>query len=315
MRKDVNIVTSLVGKGLEREFLLLKDLLNAHDVYVNSYHYTNYSGVEFVRADINLYLEVCMPNVMNLSRENWLVPNSEWWSPINDQFLPRMTKILCKTRDCERIWRNKLAGDRPERVEYVGFEARDLYDSTVERENRFLHVAGESEFKNTEAVIDAWKKISWSLKPLPLTLVTRQPKYQELASNVDGVTVIDKAPDSELKRLMNSHRFHVLPSAYEGFGHSLHEGVGCGALVITTAAPPMNEFEGVQSDWTVRVSNASSRSLATMSSVSATDVAITCCKAMAANENELNYRAEAARAKFLTDREGFRKRFLELVGV
>jgi hypothetical protein len=153
-KKDINIVSSLVGKGLEREAHLLRDLLGEHDIYTVLIHYTDYANATLVRADYNLFLEVVMPNVFNLSRNNFLFPNNEWWNPINDRFLPQFNKICCKTMDCYRTWCAKVG---PDKCLYTGFEARDLYDPSIPRENRFLHVAGESEYKNTEAVITAWK--------------------------------------------------------------------------------------------------------------------------------------------------------------
>jgi hypothetical protein len=42
--------------------------------------------------------------------------------------------------------------------------------------------------------------------------------------------------------MLNSHLFHVCPSQYEGWGHCLHEGLGVGAVVLTTDAPPMSYF-------------------------------------------------------------------------
>lgn len=314
MKKDVNIVSSMCGKGLEREYLLLKALFAAHDVYTVGIHYTNYAGAALVRADVNIFLEVVMPNVFNLSRENWLVPNCEWWNPINDRFLPLFTKVLCKTKDCFRIWSAKVGENN---CVFTGFEARDLYKPGVPRENKFLHVAGESEFKNTESVINAWRSSNWSYKPFPLTVITRQRKYQELCQNVEGVTCLSRVTDDELVELMNSHRFHLLPSAYEGFGHALNEGLGCGALVITTAAPPMSEFEGVVSNWKVPVINKTARSLAQLAHVSPVGVMVAACKAISAADNvpELECRSRQARESFLSSRELFRKKILALVGV
>lgn len=317
-KKDVNVITSLVGKGLEREYLLLKALFAEHDVYTVGIHYCNWAGATLVRADVNIFLEVVHPLAFSLSRENWVFPNCEWWDARNDQFLPRFTKVCCKTRDCERIWKQKLANDRPERVIYTGFEARDLQDSTVQRENRFLHVAGESEFKNTEAVIEAWRHGNWPAKPLPITVVTRQKKYIDMCEGAEGLTCIgDKLPDDELKRLMNSHRFHLMPSAYEGFGHALHEGIGCGALMLTTGAAPMNESAGVLS-WSVPCIKDTQRALARLRHVSWQGVQAACSSVVQHFESrplEIETRSAVARSVFLTDREAFRGRILEMVGV
>jgi hypothetical protein len=318
-KKDVNVVTSLVGKGLEQEYILLKGLLESHDCYCVGIHYCNWANSTLVRADVNIFLEVIHPLAFSLSRENWLFPNCEWWDARNDQFLPRFTKICCKTRDCERVWKTKLAGDRPERVVYTGFECRDLYDPAITRENKFLHVAGQSEFKNSEAVIEAWKRGNWEYKPLSLTVVTQQPRYRDLCEGVTGLTcVFGKVPDGELKVLMNSHRFHLIPSAYEGFGHILHEGVGCGAMVLTTAAPPMSEMVGIVPEWSINVSSNTSRALAQLNHVAWVDVQRACNKVVQACDgraHEFESRQQTARSAFLTERESFRKRFLELVGV
>lgn len=328
-KKDINIVSSFCGKGLELEAKLLRDFLKPHDVYCNFYHYTNVAGSQYVRADLNLFLEVMMPNVLSLSRENWYVPNCEWHNPINDRFLPQITKVLCKTRDCEKIWKERLRTDRPERVIYTGFEARDLYDEAVPRELKFLHVAGESEFKGTEAVILGWRRLPQAVLTVPpLTVVTRQKKFQDLAKDTSGVTCLERVSEEELRQLMNSHRFHLLPSAYEGFGHSLHESIGCDAEVLTTNAAPMKDANGVAQDLLVAVHHTDRRSLATMSHVDEVGVVDAVRRALAlageagmlphlAHDIKARFEARRGRARqaFMVDRQAFREKFLGMVGV
>jgi glycosyltransferase involved in cell wall biosynthesis len=270
-----------------------------------------------MRSDLVICLEVVMPNALHLAHERWLFPNSEWWNPVNDRFLPMFTRVLCKTQDCLRIWQKKVA---PEKCRYTGFEARDLYRSEIEKQNKFLHVAGESEFKNTEAVIECWrgKGLTDNIPYHPqLTVVTKQKKYQNMCQDVPDVTCVTRVSEEDLVDLMNSHRFHLLPSAYEGFGHAIHEGIGCGAIMITTAAPPMNEFSGVVKEWGIPAVKKTPRSLAQLCEVTSEGIEHGVRRAILASSNStlLDSLSRQARQAFLDDRDRFRNEILGLVGV
>lgn len=324
---DFNICTSLVGKGLEREYLLLRDLLMSHGHYVVGYHYTNINA-SFVRADVNIFMEVVLPPLLNLSRENWFLPNSEWFHSINEQYIPRFTKILCKTRDCYDIWSRKVGA---EKCVYTGFESRDLYRPDITKEVKFLHVAGESEFKNTEAVIRAWRTTDGRNLP-PLTVVTRHKKFWDLCEDAPGknITCIrERISDEQVIELMNSHMFHVMPSMYEGFGHALHEAVGVGAMVLTTDAPPMRDVNGIMRECLIPVVKRTPRCLATLNEVSPQGVIDAVRRALNIKASDQQWdcfghkvpdekrpwlnRAPLARQAFLNDRDYFRKTFMGLV--
>lgn len=236
MIRTALIVTSLVGAGLEQEARLLKAVLESHDVKVSLLHYTDMS-THVGPVDVMFSLEVVMPRSLGLAERNYLFPNSEWWPPQNDQYLPRFHKILCKTQDCFEIWSRKVGMDR---CAYTSFEAEDKYDPSIARELKFLHLAGKSEHRGTQAVMECWM----SNKGLPpLTVICSNPEiikkgvvhYPEAGSPTMWIT--QRVPSEEIRRVQNSHKYHILPSEYEGFGHALHEGIGCDAHVITTAGP------------------------------------------------------------------------------
>lgn len=302
-----------MGAGLHREALLLQDLLASHGHIARLMHYTDGDNAPMERADINISLEVVMPRALSLARENWLAPNSEWWSPTYDQYLPHFSKILCKTQDCFEIWSAKVGKDK---CVYTSFEARDLYRADIPRQNRFLHVAGKSGNKGTNAVIRAWQRIPNILPPL--TVVASNPEFKTLwEMNHSNIDFFQKVDESHLIELMNSHKFHIAPSPYEGFGHVQHEGLGCGANVIVTEAPPFicptHATTGTLTDFLPLVKPVATmkQRLATMSMVTPETVYSACVDA-------LNLFADctfnlSARHGFLIEREKFRATFMQLV--
>lgn len=301
MIRTALIVTSLVGAGLEAEARLLKAVLESHDVKVFLLHYTDmatYVGP----VDVMFSLEVVMPRSLGLAERNYLFPNSEWWPSQNDQYLPRFHKILCKTQDCFEIWSRKVGMDR---CAFTSFEAHDLYLGPMLKSNTFLHVAGKNERRGTEAVLNCWAQHQ---DLPPLTVVGTVPAIKNFETNHrgwQGVVTRDKVPFETLRHLMNCHKYHIIPSEYEGFGHALHEGLSCNAQVLTTDAPPMNQFDGIMRAGLVSVVQKIPASLAVLNKVSADSV-------YSAVQNLLHsvvFDEEAPRNAFLSNRSFFRQTF------
>jgi glycosyltransferase involved in cell wall biosynthesis len=74
-----------------------------------------------------------------------------------------------------------------------------------------------------------------------LTVVTQlQQRLSRSNGNVKRLT--SRVSDGQLHRLQNMCAVHVCPSEVEGFGHTLMEAMSCGAVLITTDAPPMDEL-------------------------------------------------------------------------
>ena len=298
--KRFNIITNLTnGVGLQREYEILREILASagHAVV----------GVDFQRtdgcppADVNLFLETVVPSLFGAAPQNWVMPNPEWWSDEYQRSLPSISRVLCKTRHAYGLFRD-LAGDR---ACYVGFMSRDLYQPDVERKPRFLHLAGNSQLKNTEAILSAWKKL-----PYRLTVVS--PHYHREAAKLRHVKAYDRVSDEKLGQLMNSRQFHLCPSKYEGFGHYIHEALGVGAVVVTCDAPPMNEL-ALPKDLLVPTVPGAFLRLARLHEVTPQAVIDRVKHVAKLSPARIQEISRAARAHFVQERSSFRVRLLEVV--
>jgi hypothetical protein len=259
----IGIISNISNQiGLEREFRLLKSFLEEREHEV--------IGVQFDEPapdaifDICLFLETFPRHLLDLSALNFIWPNPEW-TPGDTVSLIRKyaDRVFSKTREGQRIFEPLFPG----KVSYTGFLATDKDYPSIVREKKFLHIGGNSSLRGTQAIVDAFKWLhnGKSLKA-QLTIVS---KALQDRPEIEGITYHDWLSDDEIRRLQNSHQFHIYPSATEGFGHALREALSVNATILTTDAPPMNELKGV---YKIPAKKAGKRELADLYEVSAIDL-------------------------------------------
>lgn len=232
----VGIVSNLQGKGLQVDAELLEAFLtgDGHEVELIQFD-RPWEGGGF---DLGISLEVVNQHLAPLAPRWWWFPNCEWTKHEYVRPAQRMfERVFAKTKDAERLLRELFHN-----VEYVGFLAIDRLSSEIPREARCLHVGGDSGFKNTAEVIAAWREYRyWDDREMPpLTVISKSISVAR--EETPGITFHKQVTPDELIRLQNSHRFHVIPSAYEGWGHALREAQSVGAVLLTTGAGPMAEL-------------------------------------------------------------------------
>lgn len=309
-KKTVNIITNINnGAGLQKDAELFSALLEhmGHKWRLIAYD-RPHEGLSYP-ADINIFMEVMVPQLLNNAPVNWFMPNSEWYDAHTTECaLPRISLVLCKTHDCEEIWGRKTG-----RTYYTGFEAADFSNNTpvLNKELAFLHLAGNSGTKNTEAVIDCWRQYR---PPYPVMIVSRDPAIRVKCHGVPNVKYEQRLADSHVSHFVNSYRFHLMPSEYEGYGQGLHEALGCGGIVLTTKAPPMTEFPGVPHELMIPSTGIFTRRIATCHSVSADGVRDAVERAATLSPDQLIRMSAEARKGFENERIEFRQRILRLLG-
>ena len=204
-------------KGLARDAEVIASLLVDWGHAVEVFDFRGEPSSQ--RFDVAIHLEHVEPRHLGHAKENWYIPNAEWHmeGARNALDAGRFSRVLCKTRQAERVF-----SAMTDRAVFTGFECRDRFLPEVERERVFMHAPGQSGFRGTKAVCEAFEG------GVPATLVFPR-----------------SMPESEYRREQNRCLFHLCTSELEGWGHTLHEALSVGAIVVTVDGPPMNEYEGV----------------------------------------------------------------------
>jgi glycosyltransferase involved in cell wall biosynthesis len=263
------------------------------------------------RFDLNLFLERMHPGWYPFARMNVLIPNPEWFREDLHAYLRGLDVVLCKTQDSQRAF--QALGCR---TQWIGFTAEDRGDGRLAADTgrlEALHVAGRSEHKGTRAVIDAWARHpEWPR----LTVVQRvldegTALYAPALPNVRYFS--ERLSDEALLALQREHAIYILPSEVEGYGQALVEGLGLGAVVITTDAPPMNELVG--DDRGVLVPSVSTEPfrLGHRFKVAPEGVEAAVASLLASPPAERSAKGRAAREWFLANDRRFRSEFPRVI--
>ncbi|MGC4081752.1 MAG: glycosyltransferase family 4 protein [Vicinamibacterales bacterium] len=176
----------------------------------------------------------------------------------------------------------------------VGFTTVDRRDASVRRIPRTaLHVAGWNPHKGTAAIL-----ASWSARPdWPEIRVVTQLKG--LTGECRNVRVFNtRITDRALRSLQNECTVHVCPSEVEGFGHTLVEAMSCGAVTVTTAAPPMNEVITPEEGFLVPYSRTEPMGAGTRYLVDADSLADVMNRVWTLDSGTFEQLSKAARARF-----------------
>ncbi|MDR6842087.1 glycosyltransferase [Pseudoxanthomonas sacheonensis] len=255
---------------------------------------------------LNLMQEHIRAEYLPWAEINVLVPHPEYLLQPDIALLSRIDCVFVKTRHAEEIL-TRLGS----RTEYIGFTSEDRMDDQVPREQAFLHVAGKSGNKGTQAVLEAWRQHPhWPR----LTLVQRSRSLPvNDADTANVIRLTEYVADDALRQMQNSHRFHLCPSRTEGFGHYLMEALGVGAVTLTTDGAPMNELVTAERGILIPVARTGRQAAATTWLVDAAGIAEAVERALALDEGKCETLGKAAREFFLENDRMFRDRIVAVL--
>ncbi len=226
------------GLGVDRK--ILESIISESELVYSQIGSSN------KRAKANLFLELVVSGWEGHAVSNWLLVNQEFVQ--GPEYLNKIDVVLCKTQHCMKLMRDYRARyEMNFKLHYIGFTSDvDVSINQTLDYDLALHSAGKSPHKNTKAVLDTWLKNS----KFPQLAVTChgdcKKNHVDVRVDFSGYKNIDFHSEFlsnyAFNSLVSRRGIYVAPSEIEGFGHYINEGRARGAVVVTSNAPPMNEF-------------------------------------------------------------------------
>ena len=294
------------GIGLQRDAELLEAFLISRGHMVACQPYDKPAAQS--GFDLAIFLETISEHLLPIAKKHWIFINPEWLKADQLRLIARHCElVLAKTQDAAQLLRKHF-----DRVKYTGFLTQDRNNALLPRVPHFLHIGGNSGYRGTNAIISAWREFRyWDSNELPHLTVISNSRETVVPPDTPGIRFHKRVQsDQVISDLMNTHLYHLLPSAYEGWGHALHESQSVGAILLTTNAPPMNE---IHAPFTVHPYRTRKASLATIHDVFPQAIREMIPKMLDLPSHEIARMQIEARARFEKENKDFAERFDQLL--
>lgn len=187
------------------------------------------------KLSVGIHLESVFYEKLYRAEHHILIPNQEWFEVSHIALLPYLKAVWVKSTFAQDIFAQYKCP-----VQYIAFCSivSEFDIDAPKQRDYFFARTGMSWYRGAHNLINVWARHpEWP----PLKLVIH-PSVRP-AVKPDNVEFLDIFPRNEdFVRFASGSLFHIYATETEGFGHSILEAMGYGAVVLVTDAPPMNEI-------------------------------------------------------------------------
>lgn len=298
----INIILRFHSKGLNNSAVILHNALTGSGYKARLVK--NKSNIMPLKSRVNIFLETINPNLLKFAKYNLLISNPEWDYHEIQFIIDNIDCVIAKTKDSERIFKRFFYN-----VEYTSFSSKDIYDKCKPRRT-YVHFAGKSTHKGTEAVINLWNR----KKDLPrLYLYSFLNDYTHHIMTDNIIYNYKNITDDEMKQFQLRHLFHICPSEYEGFGHQINEAKSAASIVFTTDAPPMNELITNEFGYLIKATIKEKLRKAVLFKINEDDLYYKIMESKELSEYEIEQKRIKSRESYLFNDSFFKQRLIEVI--
>ena len=258
-------------------------------------------------ASVGIHLESIFYEKLFRAEQHILIPNQEWFEVSHIPLLTYMRAVWVKSLFAQEIF----AQYKPP-VQYISFFSivAEFDAKTIKRRDYFFSRTGMSRYRGAHNLINVWAHHpEWP----PLKIVI-DPSVRP-AVKPDNVEFLDIFPRHEdFVSFASGSLFHIYATETEGFGHSILEAMGYGALVMVTDAPPMNEIANENCALMLTAEYSGQKSIAPRFAVKPSALEQAVEKALVMSDEEIAAITSAAQQRVLDFKQAFYAQLEKAIG-
>lgn len=207
------------------------------------------------QAEVNIFVEVINPSLLQYASKNIWVPNPEWTYKTWEPYAKMVDAIWVKTHEAEKIFEEWGVP-----TTYIGWTSIDKVQPPRKNYHKAIVPVGKNIWRNPKPILQAYMRIA-QVNP---GLYARLPELHVVHSpQAVPLTPIPEPFDRKIKlhsevlsetdydNLLHECGLCICMSAAEGFGHAVNEAMSSGCMLMLS---PINAFREL-SDEVIWVSN------------------------------------------------------------